>query len=205
MIHNENLELHFWDWKTYDKNKILNFLEFFFNNKKYIVKYEISYIDFKPGFNKITNNIYENKYNKKLFSSFSINNEELLFIINNKFIEKITFFDNQNNKEYFFINYSNWYIYYSYEFWVEYIDNKSLFILIKDLYSNLIKIFSPKVSNWWFSVVWENLDRIEKEKFFEWLFWYFAKEYTYDFINIDQKIDLKEWYIFLKKVENKKN
>jgi hypothetical protein len=73
---------------------------------------------------------------------------------------------------------------------------------ILPLYKELISIFQPKVSNGWFEVVRENADRIQKESFFEWIYWYLSNEYDFNrFIDFEEKIHFWGWFIFVIKTE----
>jgi hypothetical protein len=87
-------------------------------------------------------------------------------------------------------------IYYSYEILVEDMSNEIVFEYIKPLYIDLINIFNPVVSNAWYEVLWEDINRIINEKYFEWIYWYLKNNYNFDFIDIKEKVILNEWYLF---------
>lgn len=199
MLYEENLEIHFWDWKTYDKSKVINFLKYILKNQTGILEFRITAIDFDINNLDITEDIYENKRIIKKFSLFDIENDnELKEILENNFVEEIIFNCFNNIKKYFFIHYSQNNIYYSYEFPVEDLINDTTFFSIKALYLDLIDIFQPIISNCWFVVLWEDAERIKKTQSFEWFCWYIQNELKFDFIIMKKIINYNNWILFLK-------
>ena len=189
-MYENNLEIHFWDWLQYNKKYLLWFNEYQFDTKKIdncIVTY-YPLVDVSD----VNENIYE--IERQTFKSPKL--EDIRKILEKYIVENVEY-KFVDNVEYFYVNISNGYVYYSYEFGIwKYIND--LFSCVKDKYIDLINIFKPKVSNCWFEVLWEDIYRIEREKYFEWLCWYIKKEYEYifNFIDIERKIDVWDWYLF---------
>ncbi len=202
MYNDENLEIHFWDWKKYNETYILNFLNYIFL-KFNILEIHIDYLDININDQIIDDNIYEKSLSlSKIFRS---NNDSLVNIITNKFITRIKFTHKNDIMSYFYVHLCWKNIYYSYDFLVKNLNIPDLFENIRSFYIDLINIFNPLVSNAWFEVLWEDLYRIKKEQFFEWIFGYLSKWSDIDFLKIEKKIILDNGYLFIqsRKINNK--
>lgn len=195
MKYEEELEIHFFDGKPYNSKKILDFFEFVLKERKDTVSFKIEYINAQI----IDENIYEKKRITKIsFLPLKEHYTEIFLILSGNFIEHITFTHTDFTESTFLCSISEWKIYYSYSFYVEDETNKIIFASIKDLYTNLIKIFDPLISNAWFETVWQDIDWLKKHKWLDGLFGYLRNEYTFEFVKIQQKIQLDKWYLFLK-------
>lgn len=191
----ENLELHFWNEESYNIKKVSDFLSYIF--REYCKEINITYINFNLK-NNITEEIYENN---RLFLNIKWyqfeENRELIHIIHNFFIEKIMIIDSNWIEKKFYIHYSEWNIFYTYEFPVHDWNNKEVFYETKNTYIDLINIFQPHISNWWFEVIWQNISDIKERKIFEWLFWYISSDFLNQLSDIwDNFYKLNSWILF---------
>jgi len=192
----ENLEIHFWNWLNYDTNVVLNFFKFVLENNN-ILKIKIKWININ-NISDINENIYENKRNEVILEYFNFKESSLLYnFIKSNFIESAVFYWENNLKTFFYVNYSNKQLYYSYEFPIEDLKIKEVFNKIINLYKNLIEIFNPIISNWWFWILRNNINEIKDSNYFEWILWYISNNYlnTSEIIwsNI---LKLNSWILF---------
>lgn len=192
----ENLEIHLWNWLNYDTEIVLNFLKFVLENNN-ILKIKIKWIKIN-SISDINEDIYENDREEFILDNFDFKKNSILNIfVKSKFIESIVFYWENNLKTFFYINYSNNQIYYSYEFPIEDLNTKEIFNNIIELYKNLIKIFNPIISNWWFWILWNNINEMKDSNYFEWIFWYISNDYlnTSEII-WDNIFKLNSWILF---------
>jgi len=192
----ENLEIHLWNWLNYDTEIVLNFLKFVLENNN-ILKIKITWININ-SISDINEDIYENDRDEVILDNFDFKKNSILNnFVKSKFIESIVFYWENNLKTFFYINYSNNQIYYSYEFPIEDLKTKEIFNNITELYKNLIKIFNPIISNWWFWILRNNINEVKDSNYFEWIFWYISNDYlnTSEII-WDNIFKLNSWILF---------
>lgn len=192
----ENLEIHLWNWLNYDTEIVLNFLKFVLENNN-ILKIKIKWIKIN-SISDINEDIYENDREEVILDNFDFKKNSILNIfVKSKFIESIVFYWENNLKAFFYINYSNDQIHYSYEFPIEDLKTKEIFNNITELYKNLIIIFNPIISNWWFWILRNNINEVKDSNYFEWIFWYISNDYlnTSEII-WDNIFKLNSWILF---------
>lgn len=192
----ENLEIHFWDWENYNWNKVEKIFKYYFNEE---YKVKISYIDIDITKEKINEDIYEINWEKEITFKWWNIEWNIKNILLNNFITSIKFSWWENKDIFIWVRYSWKYIYYTVEFYDDSETFKESFSNFYQEYIDLINIIKPKISNWGRERLWEDEDRVIKEKYFEWIFWYFSNYYNTEFLILNdntKKIDY--WVIFYK-------
>jgi hypothetical protein len=78
----EPLELHFYDWDDYNKNKVKNFIEYIIVKDLQINVLIIDYINININIENIWSNLYENyDLSSKIFSNIDVKNNLFLYNI----------------------------------------------------------------------------------------------------------------------------
>jgi hypothetical protein len=197
----ETLEFHFFDWKNYSHEKMKKIFEYIILSHNNIIWCDFTYFVLDSDWLELADRIYEYPTKSIHFDmSEDSNISDISELLGKSIVYSIIFLVWDGSKKRLYVNFSNWKVYYSFEIndvFSDWFDN--FFAEITPIYKELICIFEPRVSNFGEELLWEDIDRIKKDKYFEWIFGYLAYEYDFDFLKYEKRIDLDNGFLFVNK------